>query len=192
MRAEIVSRRYARALFALGMAKGLTEAREYGDVLGDVSRTVNSSPQLAAVLKNPVFSVDEKKAVVRALLEKLAASVASAPLLTNFCLLLAENNRLSCLEEITDCYHSLTDQAQGLVRGELTTAIALDSSRQEGVKKQLTEQLEKELSLEFCVDEAVLGGIVLRVGNTIFDASLRAELESMKEQIRRGEQGHAD
>ena len=98
-----------------------------------------------------------------------------------------DKDRLSALPEIEAFYGVLLDEAKGVVRGELVTAIELGDAKQEEVKKQLADQLGKELVLDFSADGDILGGVVLKVGDKILDASLKAQLNAMKEQIKRGE-----
>ena len=84
-------------------------------------------------------------------------------------------------------FAALVDEHKGIVRGELVTAMDLPKERQASVKEQLAGQLKTDLVLEFSSDPGILGGVVLKVGDRVFDASLRAQLAGMKEQIKRGE-----
>ena len=183
MTADIVARRYAKALFALGQEKGDAELEAYGKDLATVAAELEGSEELLKVFRNPIFSVEAKKAIIGQVLEKLGPGQT----IKNFCFLLADKQRLAWLPEIEAYYGVLLDQAKGVVRGELVTAIDLPDARQEAVKKQLADQLGKELILDFSADADILGGVVLKVGDKILDASLRAQLNAMKEQIKRGE-----
>ena len=196
MTANVVARRYARALFSigksqgdaklkkvLGSGEGDAELEAYGKDLVNIAATLDESPELLKVFRNPLFSVEEKKAIVAKILSKLDPTTTTK----NFCFLLADKDRLSALPEIEAYYGVLLDEAKGIVRGELVTAIELGDAKQEEVKKQLAEQLGKELILDFSADGGILGGVVLKVGDKILDASLKAQLNAMKEQIKRGE-----
>lgn len=183
MKADIVARRYARALFSIGKGQGDAEMKAYGKDLANIARTLAEAPELLKVFKNPIFSIAEKKAVVEKILAKLDPTTTTK----NFCFLLADKGRLSSLPEIEAYYGVLLDEANGVVRGELVTAIELGDAKQEGIKKQLAAQLGKELILDFSADAGILGGAVLKVGDKILDASLKAQLNAMKEQIKRGE-----
>ncbi|WP_461209654.1 ATP synthase F1 subunit delta [Desulfocurvus sp. DL9XJH121] len=183
MTADIVARRYARALFSIAKSQGDANMKAYGKDLAEIAATLTENPELLRVFKNPLFSVEEKKAIV----DKLLAHLAPSATTKNFCFLLADKDRLSKLPEIEAYYGALLDEANGVVRGQLVTAIELGDAKQEEVKKQLAAQLGKELILDFTADADILGGVVLKVGDKILDASLKAQLNAMKEQIKRGE-----
>jgi F-type H+-transporting ATPase subunit delta len=181
--ANIVARRYARALFSIAQGQGDDAMDAYGKDLANIAQTLAENPELVKVFANPLFNVEEKKAIVDKILAKLDPTNTTK----NFCFLLADKDRLSALPEIEAYYGVLLDEAKGIVRGELVTAIELGDAKQEEVKKQLADQLGKELILDFSADGDILGGVVLKVGDKILDASLKAQLNAMKEQIKRGE-----
>lgn len=183
MAADIVARRYARALFSIGQSQGDAEMQAYGKDLAAFAAVLEETPELLKLFRNPIFSIEEKKAIVELVLAKLEPSATTK----NFCFLLADKNRLAALPEIEAYYGVLLDAAKGVVRGELVTAVELPDAKQEEVKKQLADQLGKELVLDFSANADILGGVVLKVGDKILDASLRAQLDAMKEQIKRGE-----
>ena len=183
MIATIVPRRYARALFAVGLEKGDAEIEAYGKDLAGIAEALAGAPELMKVFRNPIFRNADKKVVVGKLLDKLSSS----PTIKNFCYLLADKNRLNCLPEIDAYFGVLLDEAQGLVRGEFITAVELDGAKQDELKKRLEDQLKNKLVLDFAADPAILGGVVLKVGDKVLDASLRAQLSILKENIKRGE-----
>ncbi len=180
---SIVARRYAKALFSIAMEKGGKAAQEYGEGLGSLTAVLEEFPGLLAVFSNPVFSSEEKKATIDKVLSKLGVS----GVVKTFCFLLADKGRLAEVPEIEAYYRVLLDRAQGILRGELITAVPLDDATQKSVKSQLAAQVGKELVLHFRKDEDILGGIVLQVGDRVLDGSLRAQLGAIKEQIKRGE-----
>jgi len=155
----------------------------YGKDLAGLAAVLMDSPELLRMFRNPIFTREEKKAIV----EKLLSKANPTKTVKNFCFLLAEKDRLSCLLEIEAHFGVLLDEAKGIIRGELVTAIELEDAKQIEVKKQLADQLGKELILDFSSDAGILGGVVLKVGDKILDASLKAQLNAMKEQIKRGE-----
>ncbi len=104
-----------------------------------------------------------------------------------FCELLADKGRLPLLSAIAADYGALLDKARGICRGVLTTAIELDAKRKAEIKARLESQTGRKLELEWAVDPAVLGGLVLKMGDTVLDASLRAQLDNLRDSIKRGE-----
>lgn len=183
MTGNIVARRYARALFVLGKQTGLPELEGFASSLGDLRSALAESPDLVRVFRNPIFTADEKKKVVK----KLAAKLKLKGTILNFCLLLADKNRLRELDGITQVFNDLLDAEKGVMRGELITAVELDNARKDAVVKQLEKKAKRTFVLEFGVSPEILGGIVLKVGDHVMDASLRAQLSILKDTIKRGE-----
>lgn len=180
---NIVARRYARALFSLGKEKGDAELITYGENLSGLVEALRESPQLDRIFRNPVFKVDEKKAVIDAILSKIGAQ----QMVRNFCHLLVDNNRLGSIADIQGYYAQLLDEHQGVSRGEMTTAIELEADLRDALKKSLEEKISRQLVLDYSVNPSILGGLVLKIGDRVLDASLRAQLVAMKETIKRGE-----
>ncbi|MGM0610299.1 MAG: ATP synthase F1 subunit delta [Thermodesulfobacteriota bacterium] len=183
MSGDIIARRYSRALFAIGQEQGQDELAAFGKDLAEVSGVLNETPELMRVFRNPVFSTEEKKAVIENILGKLQLSKT----VVNFCLFLADKDRLAFLPEITENYSALLDDAQGVLRGELITAVDLDSGMKDEVQKKLEDQSGHTVYLNYDVEPEILGGLKLKVGDKVLDASIRAQLEILKENIKRGE-----
>lgn len=178
----LVARRYADALFSLA-EKQSAEARDaYGAMLGELGRLVVEEPRLGAALKSPLIGVEEKKAVLAAILEKLDAD----RIFSNFCKLLADKNRLAELPGIADWYGILLDNARGIMRGKVITAIALTPEKQQNLKNSLERKANRHMELEFAVDPEILGGLVLAVGDKVLDTSLRAQLGALGAIMKRG------
>jgi F-type H+-transporting ATPase subunit delta len=176
------ARRYAYALFNLGKKSGLDRLSEYAKDLTALVQAMKQEPKLMDVFKSPLFNAAEKRAVVSAVLKSLGGSV----YVRNFCFLLADKNRLALLPDIQAAFGALLDNEQGIVRGELVTAVKLSEARQSEVLAKLEKQAGHRLALVFSVDAGILGGIMLKVGDRLLDASVRAQLGSLKETIRRG------
>lgn len=183
MTGNILARRYAKALFAIGAKKGEKDMQAFGSELNGVADVFASSPALLKVVRNPVFGPEEKKAILAKLIEKMKPSRTVA----NFLSLLADKNRLAAVSDIAAVYSALLDEASGVMRGNLTTAVEMKKDRQAAIKTKLEKQLGKKLVLDFAVDPKILGGLVLKVGDKVMDASLRAQLKNLKDNILRGE-----
>lgn len=180
---NVVARRYASALYAVGKNKGMEELQAYGKALGDLGDILEQAPELVKIFRNPIVSVEEKKAVAAKLLDQ----VKPQPAVRNFVNLLADKERLSVLPEIEAYFRALLDADLGVLRGRLVTAVELSEAKRESIQKQLEGQAGRKLVLDYGVDPAILGGVVLEVGDRVLDASLRAQLGILKETIKRGE-----
>jgi F-type H+-transporting ATPase subunit delta len=180
---SIVARRYARALFAIGQEAGAEALKKYGQELTLLTEMLEGAPELNRVFRNPIFGVEQKRAVLEKIFQRLELS----KIVQNFCFLLAEKNRLAFLPEIQAYYAVLLDEAEGIVRGQLTTAFELAGERQGEIREMLEKQTSRKVHLDYAVQENILGGLVLKIGDKVFDASLRAQLDMLKENIKRGE-----
>lgn len=206
MKGDTAARRYASALFDLGKEQGSEALQVYGETLSSLAGMMAESPDLARALKAPVINTAEKRGVVLRMLEALAAREKGADggrkkgkatdkpaapraadtTIKNFLLLLTDRDRLGILDDIAASFGNLLDAELGLVRGELVTAVSLSRKYQDRALTTLEKQVGKKLVLRFAVDPSILGGIVLRVGDTVLDASLRAQLDSLRDTIKRG------
>ena len=179
----VVARRYANAIFALGKKDGDAALSSRGDCLASLGEMLVAAPGLDLTLKSPVIGVSEKKAVLDKLLTKLKADQT----MRNFCFLLADKERLAFLSEIAAWYGKLLDEAKGIIRGQCITAVQLSADKKSKLKDTLQQKAGTDIELTFAVDKDILGGMVLKMGDRVLDASLRAQLGVLRETFKRGE-----
>ena len=121
------------------------------------------------------------------MINQLTDKVSVDPMVKNFCDLLADKSRAEMLPAIASDYKALIDAATGVISGELITVAELNEERKSAIQAQLEKQAGKKLELAFDTDKEILGGIVLKIGDKVMDASLKAQLQILKENIKRGE-----
>jgi F-type H+-transporting ATPase subunit delta len=175
---EEIAEVYGRSLFEVASEHGTTD--EIREQLGQFAEALNAHRDVAVFFFSPYFSTQEKKDGLVKLLD------GADDKLVNFLELLIEKHRMPAVFRIRRYYDTLWEQAHHILPVQIATAIALD----EGVAKQLGEQIEKStgqrIELTQSVDPNILGGIVLRVGNSILDASIRNRLENLRKAVARG------
>lgn len=172
-----VARRYARALLELGTEyKNLDKLNEQ---LGALGRVYTSNADLSNVLLNPSIKLEERRAIVRAIAQKYAFE----PLLVNFSLLLMDKDRFRQIPAIAEEFSRLVDEKKGNVRADVTSASQLSPIQQNELKKALAAMTGKNVLLETQVDPELIGGAVTRVGDVIYDGSVRTQLQKMREAI---------
>lgn len=179
MKNRILAKRYAKALFSLAdfnSPSGFASLQAYAKNLAGLDHALQVSPQLCKVLQDPVVTLFKKKQILKQLLSLMQADVSMA----NFCYLLADHNRLSLLSEIASSFDKLLDQAQNIVRGQVITAIELTEQRQNEMRTVLAGKSSAQLVLDFVVDPQIIGGLVVRLGDQVLDASLRATLLDLR------------
>lgn len=172
-----VARRYARALFDIGVSKGSYEV--LGNELGELAATYEGSPELRQTLENPVFKLDQR----RGILEKILPRVAPSKEVRSFALLLLERNRISALPAIARSYKELVDGILGRVQATVTSAKPLDPATTSQVQRALERRTGKKVVLTTTIDPELIGGIVARVGDLVFDGSLKSRLETLRSRI---------
>jgi F-type H+-transporting ATPase subunit delta len=174
---EEIAQVYARALFEVAEDRDLID--QIHDELTQFSDAVSENRQLATFFFSPYFSTDEKK-------EGLKKAVTGAdPGFMNFLEALIERHRMPAIFRIKARYQDMWEHARDLLPVELTSAIELDSATVASIGERVGQQTKRTVELTSTVDPDILGGIVLRVGNVILDASIRNRLEQLRKQVAR-------
>jgi F-type H+-transporting ATPase subunit delta len=172
-----VARRYARALFGIGVDAGKFEA--LGDELGDLAALWNQSDELRDALENPVFKPEQKRAVLQNILPR----VAPTPEVQRFVLLLLDRRRIVLLPAIARAYRDLTDAQLGRVRAEVTSAQELNAATLDRVRRSLEQRTGKKVVINSTVDPELIGGVVARVGDLVLDGSVRTQLADLRDKL---------
>ena len=168
-----IAKRYARAFFEIAAEEGLYE--KYYDELNKFSGIIKESADLKEFLANPVFDQADKKSVVATLLQKIQLS----PITTNFLNLLVDKGRIDILPDIENCYRVYMDDTLKRVRVSVSTAFPLSAELKGMLQKKLEELTGKQVDMSIAEDASLLGGIVVRVGDTLYDGSIRAQLNNI-------------
>lgn len=173
-RGSAAAERYARALFSLARDEGRVEP--VGEELATLVEAMRQVPALRDVLVRPLHPAKERRAAMRAVGQQLGLS----PLLQNFCSFLIDQRRTRDIEAIADHYRRLAEAAAGRVRGEVVSAAPLEAAQLERLRAALARRTGRVVDLEVRVDPALLGGVVARVGDLVFDGSLRTQLAQLR------------
>jgi F-type H+-transporting ATPase subunit delta len=177
MAAGSVSRRYARALFSIGVDRGSFE--QLGKELEGFADLWSGSTELRQALENPVFKPSEKRAVLQSLLPRVAPTAD----VQKFILLLLERSRLQGVAAIARAYREMADVHTGRVRAHVTSAQPLAAAELERVRQSLAKRTGKQVILEASVDPALIGGLVARVGDLVLDGSVRTQLGTLRDKL---------
>jgi F-type H+-transporting ATPase subunit delta len=172
-----VARRYARALFDLGVDKGNFEA--LGQDLANLAQLYAESRELRQTLENPVFKASQKRKIV----ETVVPRVTQNPVVRNFALLLVDRGRINTLPLIARAYQEMTDKQLGRVRATVTSAKPLDPATESEIQRALERRTGKKVLMKSEVDPTLIGGVVARVGDLVLDGSLRTRLASVGNRI---------
>ena len=174
---EEIAEVYGRSLFAVAQEHDkLDDIREQ---LGQFCDALQDNRDLAVFFFSPYFSTPEKK-------DGLGKTVEGAdPTLVNFLELLIEKHRMPVLFRIRRQYDERWQEANRMLPVQVTSAVKLDDATVEQIRERIAEQTDRNVELTADVDPDILGGIVLRVGNSILDASIKNRLETLRRQVAR-------
>jgi F-type H+-transporting ATPase subunit delta len=174
---EEIAQVWARALFEVAKEHDLLD--QIREDLGSFVDALNENRDLMVFFFSPYFSTQEKK-------DGLKRAVTGAePVFTNFLEALIERHRMPALFRIKARYEVLWEDERDLLPVEVTSAVELDKSTISSIGERIGEQTKRTVELSSKVDPDILGGIVLRVGNVILDASIRNRLEQLRKQVAR-------
>lgn len=172
---EEIARVYAEALFEV--AENEDKLDEIHDQLGEVADAIADNRDLQVFLFSPYFSSSEKR-------DGMGKAVSGAePELTNFLELLAEKHRMPAIFRIRRRFDEMWAKEKRRLEVRLTSAVELPSNVVKEVGTEIEKQTGQTIELESDVDEDILGGLVLQVGNMVLDASVRNKLERLRKEV---------
>ena len=174
---EELAQVYGRSLFQAALEQGrLDDLREQ---LGQFADALDKQRELAVFFFSPYFSSEEKQSL-NTLLD------GADELLLNFLALLIENHRMPVIFRIRHEFDRLWDEENKTLPVEITSAVALDGETTESLGRTIGERAGRKVTLAARVDPDIIGGIVIRVGNSILDASIRNRLEQLRRHVAQG------
>jgi F-type H+-transporting ATPase subunit delta len=172
---EQIAEVYARSLFEVAKEQGILDTVR--EQLGQFADVLHDNRQVAMFLFSPYFSTAEKK-------DGLDRALSGAEeIFTNFLEALLERHRMPAIFRIRVAYEQLWEDENRLLPVQITSAVALDEETVNSIGKRIGEQTGRKIELSSDVDDGIIGGIVLRVGNVILDASIRNRLEQLRKQV---------
>jgi F-type H+-transporting ATPase subunit delta len=172
---EEIAQVYARALFQVASERDSLD--EIHEQLGAFADAMQDSRDLMRFFFSPYFSVIEKK-------EGLERTVVDAnPAFANFLQALIERHRMPVIFRIRTDFNSLWDEERRLLPVQITSAIELDADTVKSLGDRIGKQVDRQVQVSADVDPEILGGVVLRVGNVILDASIKNRLEQLRKQV---------
>lgn len=177
MSVETVARRYASALADVVTKSGDTSVVK--TELKSWEQLINSNADLQNAFRNPVIAHQDKEKVLESLIERAKPSRTTA----NFLRVLLRNNRLTEISEINTRFADVLDERSGVVSAEVRSARDLSEQEKAELRASLQKLTGKTVNLNFHTDAQIIGGVVTRVGSTVYDGSVKTQLENLKQQM---------
>ena len=179
MNKSSVARRYATALFNLLDEPNIAVVC---DSLNAFSQSLNTSQSFKHAIASPVFTLEEKNA----LLQELSDRTGAPPVLKQFCEQLLRKNRGGILPEIAEAFNDLVDQKKGLQHVWITSAKDISSADQQQLQADLTSKLQQSVKLKFETNPSLIAGLQIRIGSHVFDNTVRGKLTNMRTRLAKG------
>ncbi len=176
-----IARRYAKALMLIAKEDG--QAEHYRDELQGLAGMIEQNPNLEQAICNPLYSADDRRRVLAAIIEKKSVS----KVMTSFFLLLFDKGRIGWIGDINAFFQKLVDEFKGIARADVFSATELSSDAVEKIRASLSARTGKEIILDIKQDESLIGGVVTKIGDLVLDGSIKTQLLNMRESLKRGE-----
>jgi F-type H+-transporting ATPase subunit delta len=174
---QTIARRYAIALADVTIEKG--EATAVQDELLHWGEMIESNPLLKEAFSNPTVAYEKKQRVLQELIHRTRVR----PTTANFLQVLLLNQRLTELTEVNKWYGLVLDDRSGVVAAEVTTARPVEKETAEALRNKLAGISGRKVRLKFSTDAELIGGMVARIGSTVYDGSIRNQLREMESKL---------
>jgi F-type H+-transporting ATPase subunit delta len=178
------ARRYARALLDVAVKEG-GDLQQIDTQLADFGQLITSTSELRKALLNPAVPAARKRGAV----SQICKAAGLGPILTKMLVLLAERDRLVLLPDLLAAYRAAVLDYRKVVRADVSTATPISAARAQAIERSLSQLTGRTVQLSTQVDAALIGGVVARIGSTIYDGSVARQLEKIKARLT-GADGH--
>lgn len=178
MTSRTAAARYARALLDVGATESI-DLDLIGRELDEFAATFNKEAELQRVMLNPAVPSPRKRAAMEHIVQRSGLT----PIVSKLLVLLADRDRLILLGDVASSYRELLSERQHVVHADVTSAEPLTPERTAAIEQRLAAITGKRVSLKTAVDETLIGGLVAKVGGTVYDASIATQLKKMKERL---------
>jgi F-type H+-transporting ATPase subunit delta len=174
---QTIARRYATALADVAIER--REEREVQNELDQWAEMIEAHAQLKEVFANPTIVYDHKKKLLEDLISRTHVRETTA----SFFRVLLKNQRLSQLRDIAERYGQVLDDRGGVVAAHITTARPIPEDLRNSLHETLAAATGRKVRLSFTTDESIIGGLVARIGSTIFDGSVQSQLDRLASEM---------
>ncbi len=171
------SLRYANAMADIALAQGAAEPA--AKQLHEFGAAYAQSAELRTFLASPAVSTEAKHAVI----EKIVARLGASKIIRNFLLVIADHRRTQLIPEVIAAFHEVIRQRQGVAEAVVSTAVEVSAAQKKEMAATLARLTGRKIEAKYALDPALLGGAVVRIGDTIYDGSLRSRLNEMRARL---------
>lgn len=178
---ELVAKRWALALMELAQEDENVSKEDILDDLLEISNTIDSSEELANVINNPSISTEEKQVVLCKLFQNTIM-----PIVYNFIFVLNLRKRIGIIAEIAVEFAKELERIKNIAHVNVTSAIDLDDVKKEDIKSKIAEKLDKDVVVEWGVDDDIIAGLIFKIDELVIDNSIKHKLDDLSKTIIKG------
>ncbi|WP_066506051.1 F0F1 ATP synthase subunit delta [Abyssisolibacter fermentans] len=171
--AQLVGKRYAEALFEVALE--MDKLNEFKEEISSINDIFQSEPKLKVIFEHPKLSKNEKKDIVDALLKKQASKE-----ILNFMYIIIDKGREKYLDDIKKEYIQLSNKEQGIIEAKAITAIEMTKDEILKLQDNLSKKLNSKVILQNIIDDNIMGGVLVRIGDRVIDASVKGQLNEIQ------------
>ena len=171
------SLQYANAMADIASAQGAADPA--GKQLREFGAAYAQSSELRTFLASPAVSIEAKHAVI----EKIVARLGASKIIRNFLFVLADHRRTQLIPEVIASFQEVIRQREGIAEAVVSSAVELSAAQKKEMAATLARLTGKKIEAKYALDPALLGGAVVRIGDTIYDGSLRSRLNAMRARL---------
>ena len=175
---ELISKRWASALMDLAQENPDVSKEDILNDLQEVASVIDSSEELSNVINNPSVSTEEKQIVLCKLFENRIM-----PVVYNFVYVLNLRKRVNIISEIAHQFERELEKIKNIIHVNVTSAIELENSRKEEIKSKIASKLNKEVIVDWNVDNEIIAGLIFNIDEVVVDNSVRHKLEDLSREI---------
>ena len=178
---ELIAKRWAKALMELANENQGISKEDILDDLREVDENIRSSVELSNAINNPSISVEEKQIILCKLFQNNLM-----PIVYNFLIALNLKKRVNIIGEIASEFQKELEKQNNVVRVNVTSAIDLNDDRKNDIRNRIADKLQKNVIVDWTVDNSIIAGLVFNINETIIDNSIRHKLDNLSKQIMKG------
>ena len=178
---ELIAKRWAKALMELANENQGISKEDILDDLREVDENIRSSVELSNAINNPSISVEEKQIILCKLFQNNLM-----PIVYNFLIALNLKKRVNIIGEIASEFQKELEKENNIVRVNVTSAIDLNDDRKNDIRNRIADKLQKNVIVDWTVDNSIIAGLVFNINETIIDNSIRHKLDNLSKQIMKG------
>ena len=178
---ELVAKRWALALMELAQEDDNISKEDILDDLREIAQTIDSSDELSNVINNPSVSTEEKQVVLCKLFQN-----SIMPIVYNFLFVLNLRKRVGIVSDIAIEFEKELNRIKNIAHINVVSAIELNDERKEDIKTKIAEKLNKDIVVEWGVDEDIIAGLIFKIDELVIDNSIKHKLEDLSKEIIKG------